>query len=80
MPLPNYSGQFVTASEFSRSVAGDEPFSYSIHVIDAGGGQLVGQTVVLADPQRMHAEQSDLLVGANIPGQEQRITGAAGVG
>ncbi len=41
MPLPNYSGQFVTANQISRSVVGDEPPTYSIHVIDAKGGKPV---------------------------------------
>lgn len=37
LPLPNYSGQFVEAPMFSRSVAGDEPPPTSLYLIDADG-------------------------------------------
>ncbi len=41
MPLPNYSGRFVTAEPFSRSVAGDTPATYEIFIIPASGGEAV---------------------------------------
>ena len=41
MPLPNYSGKFVTASEFSRTVAGDEPPEIALFLIPARGGDPV---------------------------------------
>src|SRR5688500_18470126 len=41
MPLPNYSGQFVAAPTFSRSVAGDEPVESATFVIAAEGGKPV---------------------------------------
>lgn len=41
LPLPNYSGQFVTAQPFSRSVAGDEPPPVAIYLIPADGGKPV---------------------------------------
>lgn len=39
LPLPNYSGQFVTAPNFARSVAADEPLEYALRLIDASGGE-----------------------------------------
>jgi len=41
MPLPNYSGRFVTAEKFSRSVAGDEPPPRAVYLIAAKGGKPV---------------------------------------
>ena len=41
MPLPNYSGRFVTAKTFSRSVAGDEPPEAALFLIPARGGKPV---------------------------------------
>lgn len=40
MPLPNYSGRFVEAPLFSRTVAGDEPSEWALYVIPAAGGEL----------------------------------------
>jgi dipeptidyl aminopeptidase/acylaminoacyl peptidase len=37
MPLPIYSGQFVTASPFPRSVAGDQPDEGQLFVIESTG-------------------------------------------
>jgi dipeptidyl aminopeptidase/acylaminoacyl peptidase len=37
MPLPLYSGQFVTASPFPRSVAGDQPEEAQIYVVESSG-------------------------------------------
>jgi dipeptidyl aminopeptidase/acylaminoacyl peptidase len=37
MPLPLYSGQFVTASPFPRSVAGDQPEEGQIYVVESSG-------------------------------------------
>ncbi len=37
MPLPNYSGQFVTAAPFPRDVAGDSPVPVRHYVIDSAG-------------------------------------------
>jgi dipeptidyl aminopeptidase/acylaminoacyl peptidase len=39
MPLPNYSGQFVVARNFSRTVAGDEPVEVVHYTIPAEGGK-----------------------------------------
>lgn len=39
LPLPNYSGQYVEAPLFARSVAGDEIPEYAVHVIPAEGGK-----------------------------------------
>ena len=39
MPLPNYSGRFVTADNFPRSVAGDEPPEMAAFLIPARGGK-----------------------------------------
>ena len=39
MPLPNYSGRLVTAPQFGRDVAGDEPPEISFFIIPADGGQ-----------------------------------------
>ena len=41
MPLPNYSGRFVTANKFSRSVVGDEPPARAICLVSAKGGKPV---------------------------------------
>jgi len=41
MPLPNYSGRFVTAEKFSRSVAGDDPPEMAAFLIAARGGKPV---------------------------------------
>ncbi len=41
MLLPNYSGRFVTANPFPRSVVGDEPPSWVIRLIPASGGKPV---------------------------------------
>lgn len=41
IPLPNYSGRFVTARPFSRTVAGDEPQEMAAFVIPAEGGKPV---------------------------------------
>jgi len=40
MPLPNYSGQFVEAPLFSRTVASDEAAEWVVYVIPATGGDL----------------------------------------
>ena len=37
LPLPTYSGQFVTATPFARSVAGDAPVASQYYVTDASG-------------------------------------------
>ncbi len=37
MPLPNYSGRFVTASTFRRDVAGDEPIAVQHFLIERTG-------------------------------------------
>jgi dipeptidyl aminopeptidase/acylaminoacyl peptidase len=37
LPLPIYSGQFVTAATFPRSVAGDTPVPWQWYVIEASG-------------------------------------------
>ena len=37
LPLPIYSGQFVTASPFPRSVAGDAPVPVQWYIVDATG-------------------------------------------
>lgn len=37
MPLPNYSGQFVTASSFPRDVAGDLPVASQHFVVESSG-------------------------------------------
>jgi dipeptidyl aminopeptidase/acylaminoacyl peptidase len=37
MPLPIYSGQFVTAAPFPRSVAGDQPEEGQLFVTESGG-------------------------------------------
>ncbi len=39
MPLPNYSGRFVRAPNFSRTVAGDEPAETDFFVVAAEGGK-----------------------------------------
>lgn len=39
--LPNYSGRFVKAPEFPRTVAGDEPPHPVLYVVDAAGGKPV---------------------------------------
>jgi len=39
IPLPNYSGRFVTAPPILRSVAGEEPVDYGIFVIPSTGGK-----------------------------------------
>ena len=39
LPLPNYSGQFVEAPLFARSIANDESLEYTIQVIPAEGGK-----------------------------------------
>jgi len=41
MPLPNYSGRFVTAPTFTRTVAGDEPVPSAMYLIDERGGEPV---------------------------------------
>lgn len=41
MPLPNYSGRFVTAENFPRSVAGDDPPEVAAFLIPARGGKPV---------------------------------------
>ncbi len=41
MPLPNYSGRFVAAPTFPRTVAGDDPVEQSFFAIDAEGGKPV---------------------------------------
>ena len=38
LPLPNYSGQFVAAPPFNRSVASDEPLESALYLIPASGG------------------------------------------
>ena len=37
LPLPIYSGQFVTASPFPRSVAGDAPVPVQWYVVESTG-------------------------------------------
>ncbi|HTU44265.1 MAG TPA: S9 family peptidase [Bryobacteraceae bacterium] len=37
MPLPIYSGEFVTASPFPRSVAGDAPPTFQSYVVESSG-------------------------------------------
>lgn len=37
MPLPIYSGEFVTASPFPRSVAGDAPAALQCYVVESSG-------------------------------------------
>jgi len=37
MPLPSYSGQFVTAPAFPRNVAGDQPEGTQIYVVESSG-------------------------------------------
>lgn len=37
MPLPIYSGEFVTASQFERSVAGDEPATWQYWIVEGSG-------------------------------------------
>ncbi len=37
--LPNYSGRFVAAPQFSRSVAGDDPVEVALEVVSAEGGK-----------------------------------------
>ncbi|MFN7922150.1 MAG: S9 family peptidase [Bryobacteraceae bacterium] len=39
MPLPNYSGRFVTAGSFTRQVAGDDPTDFAFYVVPAQGGK-----------------------------------------
>jgi len=39
--LPNYSGRFVTARPFPRTVAGDEPAPSILHTVPVGGGKPV---------------------------------------
>jgi dipeptidyl aminopeptidase/acylaminoacyl peptidase len=39
--LPNYSGRVVTARDFDRSLAGDEPEEIKIYVVSADGGKPV---------------------------------------
>lgn len=39
MPLPNYSGRFVTAAQFERDVAGEDPPEEAVFVIPAEGGE-----------------------------------------
>jgi len=41
VPLPNYSGRFVTADTFARTVAGDEVVPSAMYVIDERGGDPV---------------------------------------
>lgn len=57
MPLPNYSGRFVTAEPFPRSVAGDEPPEVALLVVPARGGKPLevdlgewGAKVYLSEP------------------------------
>jgi dipeptidyl aminopeptidase/acylaminoacyl peptidase len=57
MPLPNYSGRFVTAEPFPRSVAGDEPPEVAVLLVPARGGRPVevdlgdwGGKVYLSEP------------------------------
>jgi dipeptidyl aminopeptidase/acylaminoacyl peptidase len=38
MPLPRYSGQFVTARSFNRTVAGDELPEVTLHFVPSEGG------------------------------------------
>ena len=35
LPLPNYSGRFVTATNFNRNVAGDEPVESTLYTANA---------------------------------------------
>ena len=37
MPLPIYSGQFVTAAPFPRSVAGDQPEESQLYIVESSG-------------------------------------------
>jgi dipeptidyl aminopeptidase/acylaminoacyl peptidase len=37
MPLPNYSGEFVMAAPFERSVAGDTPATWQYYVVESTG-------------------------------------------
>lgn len=37
MPLPNYSGEFVAAPSFSRTVAGDAPTPWQYYVVESTG-------------------------------------------
>jgi dipeptidyl-peptidase-4 len=37
MPLPNYSGEFVAAPPFPRSVAGDQPEDAQVYVVESSG-------------------------------------------
>ncbi|HSB17599.1 MAG TPA: S9 family peptidase [Bryobacteraceae bacterium] len=39
MVLPNYSGRFVKAGSFSRSVAGDEPVETALSIVPVEGGK-----------------------------------------
>ncbi|MCP5110933.1 MAG: hypothetical protein GY953_08875, partial [bacterium] len=41
MPLPNYSGRFVTAKNFTRTVVGDDLPPSAIYLVDAAGGEPV---------------------------------------
>jgi dipeptidyl aminopeptidase/acylaminoacyl peptidase len=39
LPLPNYSGRFVAARNFVRTVAGDEPGDFGIFLVPSEGGK-----------------------------------------
>ena len=71
MPLPNYSGQFVAAPAFSRSVAGDEPVESATFVIAAEGGKPVKMehssfgTKVYGGPIEWSPDSTKLLWGVS---------------
>lgn len=39
LPLPNFSGRLITARNFERSIAGDEPEEQSVLLVPADGGK-----------------------------------------
>lgn len=74
MLLPNYSGRFVTARTFTRTVAGDEPVELVMQVVRADGGSPVqlelgewGGTVYAQVPE-WSPDSSRLLLHSVHPG------------
>lgn len=66
--LPNYSGEFVIAPSFPRTVAGDDPAECSLWIVDTAGGKPArlenssfGSNVNLAQTLRWSPDSTHLL-------------------
>jgi dipeptidyl aminopeptidase/acylaminoacyl peptidase len=70
MPLPNYSGRFVSAEAFQRNVAGDDPAEIAFYSIPSEGGKpvlletgtITGRTYPTAFPL-WSPDSSKILIG-----------------